>query len=118
MRMAVVLLASCAHRTHWAEATEVREPIGRRIEIVAGRRGFAPTQLHARAGETITLVFIRTDAIGCVERVHVYLDDRRRLERTLPLGQSVSVTLRLPHAGEVGISCAMRMFGATIVVDP
>lgn len=112
----VLLVGGCAARTHWADAVEARTPSARRIDIHAGRHGFSPTEVTARAGESITLVFTRDEAKTCIERVRVYLDDRRTIERTLPLGEQVAITLRLPHAGEVGISCAMQMFGGTVRV--
>lgn len=111
-----LLAGGCAARTQWADAVEVRSPSSRRIDIAAGRHGFSPTEIAARAGEVVTLVFTRSEATTCVDRVRVYLDDRRTIERTLPLSEPVSITLRLPHAGEVGISCAMQMFGATVRV--
>ena len=119
IRIAVwLLITGCAPQVRWAAgAIEVAGPAGRRIEIQAGRAGFSPSQVHARAGETITLVFTRIDRTSCVDRVLVYLDDRRRIERALPLKQPIAVTLRVPHPGELGISCGMQMFGAAVVVE-
>jgi len=110
--------AGCAAQTRWADAVEARDPPTRRISIAATRHGFVPNELHARAGEVVRLELTRTDSNTCIERVRVYLDDRRQLERALPLGQTVAITLRVPHAGDVGIACAMQMFGATLRVDP
>lgn len=120
MRTALVLclVVGCTSHTRWADAVEAREPSARRITVTATRHGFVPNELHARAGETLTLEFTRTDTNTCVERVVVYLAEHRQLERDLPLNQPVAVTLRVPHAGEVGVSCAMKMFGATLRVDP
>lgn len=115
---ASLLVSACGASTRWADAREVEASVGRRIDIEAGSHGFAPAELRARAGETVALVFTRTDASRCVERVFVQLDEHRRVERALPLRQPVRLTLRLPHAGEVGISCGMQMFGATLIVEP
>jgi plastocyanin domain-containing protein len=122
MRAALLLivLASCAGHTRWADAVESSSsgPSVRRIAVTAGRHGFSPNEMRARAGEIVALEFTRTESNTCVKRVRVYLDDHRQIERELPLGQPVTIALRLPHPGEVGISCAMQMFGATLRVDP
>jgi plastocyanin domain-containing protein len=112
MRSALLLIAvaSCAAHTRWADAVESNSngPSVRRIAVTAGRHGFSPSELHARAGEIVALEFTRMDSNTCVKRVRVYLDDDRQIERELPLQKPVTIALRLSHPGEVGISCAMQ----------
>lgn len=111
-------IAACSTSTQWAAAVEEPgSPAARRLPIDVRRYGFVPSDLHARAGELVTLEFTRRETNTCAKRIRVYLEDRRYIERELPVDQRVDITLRLTHEGEVGVSCAMQMLGATLHVS-
>lgn len=113
----VLSLASCATRTPWAHAT-VAPPAGasRVVAIDVTHHGFVPDRIAVRTGETVTLTITRRVEHTCITRVTVSLDADARLERELPLDVPVEVTLRFDAPGELGLSCPMNMFGATIDV--
>lgn len=113
-----VFIAACTTPTRWAAAVEEpASPSARRLAIDVTRRGFVPSELHAHAGELVTLEFTRRETNTCAKRVRVYLDDRHYIERELPVEARVAITLRLTHDGDVGVSCAMQMLGATLHVS-
>lgn len=114
----MVAVMGCGASTRLAAANEVTDPGARRIEIEAGRHRFSPNETRARVGETVMLVFTRTDDDSCLQRVLLYLDGDRRIERDLPMRQPVAITLRLDRAGEVGITCAKGGHGAALIVEP
>ena len=113
-----LILMSCGGSTRLAGATEVTTQTARRIEIEAGRHRFTPSETRARVGETVMLVFTRTDDDSCLERVVLYVDGDRRIERDLPMRQPVAITLRLDRSGDVGITCAKGGHGAALIVEP
>ena len=112
-------ICACATSTRWAAAVEEpTSPSARKLTIEVTRRGFVPAELHARSGEVVTLELIRREDNTCAKRVRVYVADRRYIERALPVGAPVDITLRLTHDGEVGVTCAMQMLSATLYVSP
>jgi plastocyanin len=113
----VLSLASCAARTPWAHAT-VASPDDetRVVAIDVTRLGFEPDRIAVRSGETVTLTITRRVEHTCITRVIVSLDADARLERELPLGEPVAITLRFDAPGELGLSCPMNMYGMTVEV--
>ena len=114
--IAALALASCAPRTPWAHATEASGSDGRRISLDVTRDGFVPKHVVVETGETVTFVITRRIERTCVTRVVLSLDAERRLERDLPVDEPVEVTLHFDAPGELGMSCPMNMYGATIEV--
>lgn len=111
-------LGACAPSTQWAGANEVATTNARRIEIEAAEKGFRPEEIRARVGESITLNVTRTGRDSCLQRVIVHLTGERRIERELPLGKTVAITLHLTTPGELGLTCSKDGHAATIYVDP
>lgn len=113
----VLSLASCATRTPWAHATVAPSAGATRVVAIdVTHRGFEPDRIAVRTGETVTLTITRRVEQTCITRVTVSLDADARLERELPLDEPVAITLRFDAPGELGLSCPMNMFGATIEV--
>jgi hypothetical protein len=49
--------------------------------------------------------------------VTIRLDEAHHSELDLPVNRPVSVTLRFARAGEIGFTCPMDMYGATIIIS-
>lgn len=112
-----VLSLSCVAHTDWGRAVVVAPaPATRTIEIAIREEGFVPHDITVKQGETVTLVFKREVERTCVKRVVVSLDNEHSVERELPRGIPVAVSLRFDHPGELGYSCAMAMVGGSILV--
>lgn len=114
--IAIADLASCATTTQWGRATESTRPPDRSVEIAVTRRGFEPSTIEVGTGETVRFVVTRTVARTCADRIVLYLDDSRTLQRALPVGERITITLRFDRRGELGFSCPMKMYGGTIEV--
>lgn len=95
------------------EATEGQQAGAQRAEITVNAGGYDPSEVTARAGEPLTLVFTRTTDEGCGHEVVIADAD---IERELPLNQPVEVTFTPREAGELRFSCGMDMYDGKIVV--
>ena len=115
---AAVLVSACASPRPWGAATMVPSPPARTVTIEVSNHGFSTTQVPVHVGEVVTLVFDRTTEHTCAKRVVLSLDADRRVERDLPVGTPVAITLRFDHPGELGYSCSMGMYGGVIDVAP
>ncbi len=123
MRATAILLSvavmGCGSHRPWAHAAEaVPGPSSRAIRVAVAERGFEPDRVVVQAGETVELIFTRTVEHTCVTSVVVSLDADTRIERGLPLGVAVTVTLAFAREqpGELGFACPMGMHGGVIEV--
>lgn len=92
------------------------DPTVRELHIAATKRGFEPSRLEVRRGETATLVFTRTVERTCAKDVVLYLSEDSKVRRELPLSQPVAITLTFTRVGELGFACGMSMLGGAIHV--
>lgn len=112
-----IALVGCAPRTPWGRATVAPASTATRVvPIEVTRDGFVPKRIVVRTGEAVTLTFTRRVERTCVTHVVLSLDAETRIERELPVGEPVAITLRFDAPGEIGMSCPMNMHGATIEV--
>jgi plastocyanin domain-containing protein len=83
-----------------------------RVAVAVSHDGCTPATVDAEAGRPLTLVFTRADAENCGEKV---VFPERGIERPLPVGQPVEVTLT-PKAGEhIAFTCGMGMYKGAVV---
>ena len=113
-----ILAVGCASGPPWGRASLLARRPQRTIEIAVSQHGFSRSRVTVHAGETVDLVFTRTTEHTCAKRVVVSLDVDQRIERDLPVGTPVALTLHFDHPGELGYSCSMGMFGGVIDVEP
>jgi plastocyanin domain-containing protein len=92
---------------------EGQQTTAHRVEVTVNPGGYEPSEVAARAGEPLTLVFTRTSDEGCGHEVVIADAD---IERELPLNQPVEVTFTPREAGELRFSCGMDMYDGKIVV--
>ena len=89
----------------------------RQIDIVVTEAGFEPKKVTVKKGEEVTLAFTRKTDKTCAKAVIVYVNDKDKVEKKLPLNQVVPVTVMFPKSGELRYVCGMNMLGGVIVVQ-
>lgn len=109
-----ILIAAAAGGTALAE-DEKSSP--RRIDISVTDAGFEPKKVSVKKGEEVTLAFTRKTDKTCATEVILYVNDKERVAKKLPLNQVVPVTVTFSNSGQVGYACAMNMIGGVIVVQ-
>ncbi len=82
------------------------------IDIVV-EGGYKPEVISLPVGKTTTLNFLRKDSSSCLEEVVI---SDFRIRKTLPLNQTVPITITPERKGEYVYSCGMNMFHGKIVV--
>jgi plastocyanin domain-containing protein len=85
----------------------------RSIPINVNDEGYDPSQIKAKAGEKLELVFTRKSKSACGEQVKVA--DGPVIN--LPLDQPVKIAVTAPPSGEVRFACGMDMMTGVIVVN-
>ena len=116
--LGLLLAPACASQPPWGRANLLAGTPSREVDVEVSQHGFSTTKVPVRVGETIQLVFKRTTEHTCAKRVVVSLDADRRVERDLPVGAPVALTLHFDRPGELGFSCSMGMYGGVIDVEP
>ena len=84
------------------------------IRVEVGAEGFAPARVPVKAGTSVQLAFRRTEEGGCGDRV---VFPALKLERALPVGQTVLVQVLAPKSGELAFTCGMDMMRGALVVQ-
>ena len=89
----------------------------RRIEVSVTAEGFAPKQILVKKNEQVALVFTRTTEKTCAKEVVIYVSDKNKIQKTLPLNEAVTVETKFAKSGEVRFACGMNMLSGSIVVE-
>jgi cobalt-zinc-cadmium efflux system membrane fusion protein len=76
-------------------------------------RGFEPDRITLPKGGPATITFLRTTDNTCATEVAI---PAHGIKRSLPLNQSVSVTIKA-SAGELAFACGMNMFTGVVIVQ-
>ncbi len=82
------------------------------VEIIVSG-SYQPEVISVPKGKTTKLNFTRKDPSGCLEEV--VLGDFK-VRKTLPLNQTVTISITPQKEGEFGYSCGMNMHHGKIVV--
>lgn len=78
-------------------------PTGPRVvDVRVTEAGFAPSEVRAGAGESISLRITRETEATCAKEVNVF---GRGVQVALPRGQEVRVTIEVDSPGEVRVGC-------------
>lgn len=101
----------------WASADGNKKASTREIDISVTETGFEPTKVSVKKGEEVTLAFTRKTDKTCAKEVVVYVNDKDKVKKTLPLNQVVRVTAMFAKSGELRYVCGMNMVGGVIVVQ-
>ena len=63
------------------------------------------------------LAFTRKTDKTCTKEVVVHVDDKKTIEKKLPLNTKVEIAITFPAAGELGFACGMDMNKGVIRVQ-
>lgn len=100
-----------------ASAEGDKKAPAKRIEIAVNEAGFEPTKVTVKQNEEVTLAFTRKTDKTCAKAVVVYVNEKDKVEKQLPLDQVVPVTVTFSKSGELRYECGMGMYGGVIVVQ-
>ena len=89
-------------------------PAGKRVAVVAGDDGFAPSEIKLAKGEAATLVFTRTSDKTCATTV-VFPELKWKSE--LPLGKEVTLEIPTGEARTLLFHCGMGMYRSKVVIQ-
>ena len=84
------------------------------VRIKVSRAGFSPSTIDAEKGSPLTLVFTRTDAKNCGDKV---VFPSLNITRDLPVGKAVTVKITPKESGEIRFTCGMGMYRGAIVAE-
>lgn len=89
----------------------------RRVDISVTEKGFAPDAIKVKKGESVTLAFTRKTDKTCAKKVIVQLGDGQKVEKKLPLDETVTLDVTFAKAGELRYGCSMDMYTGVITVE-
>ncbi|WP_373045754.1 cupredoxin domain-containing protein [Vulgatibacter sp.] len=103
-----------------APAAEAKPAVARpaadgTIEVHATRDGFEPSKIEVEGGKPVNLVFVREIEKTCMTGV-VFPD--LKIEKDLPVGEKVTVTVTPEAGGTIHFQCPMGMGKSTVVGLP
>lgn len=81
------------------------------VIIQALDRGYAPTTLHAPAGQPVTLAVVTNSTYGCTR---AFVIPSLRIQRILPETGTTMIELPPQPAGTLRFTCSMGMYGGQI----
>ena len=87
---------------------------GRRIDIVADEKGFTPSTVNVKKGETTTLVFTRTSKNTCADAV---MFPELKIDKMLPLNTAVAIIVPVDQAHTYAFQCGMGMYKSKVLVE-
>ena len=85
------------------------------VRVAVARSGYTPASITAPTGKPVTLIFRRTDDVGCGDEV---VFPKQNIRKALPLNQDVSVTVTPTGPGEISFTCGMGMYKGALVIVP
>ncbi len=113
-----VLFASCGAKTDTAANTEnpkvIVESFAQPLKITVSKNGFEPKSIGVRKGQTVKLVFVRTDEENCGEEI---VFPKQNIKKPLPLNENVPVEFTPTESGEIAFTCGMDMLRGKILVQ-
>lgn len=83
------------------------------ILLQVTENGFEPSQIDVAPGTDVTLRVTRKTDSTCATEISI---PSKKLKKTLPLNQTVSVDLGKLEKGEIRFACGMDMVSGQIVV--
>lgn len=83
------------------------------IDLQVTEKGFEPTTIDVRPGTSVVLKGTRKTDSTCATEIQV---PSKKIKKSLPLNQTVSIDLGKLEKGEVRFACGMNMVSGQIVV--
>lgn len=82
------------------------------VRVEVGPQGFTPSRVEVAAGQPVTLAVTRSADPNCGSRIVI---PSLKIERDLPLGETVVLPLPPLPAGEIRFACGMGMYKGMLV---
>jgi plastocyanin domain-containing protein len=89
----------------------------RKVDIAVTEKGFGPDKIKVKKGEAVTLAFTRKTDKTCAKQVIIQLGEGQKIEKKLPLNETVEIEATFPTAGEIRYGCSMDMITGVITVE-
>ncbi|HEV7643503.1 MAG TPA: cupredoxin domain-containing protein [Pyrinomonadaceae bacterium] len=84
------------------------------IRVTVSKEGFTPKAIEVKAGQQVTLAFIRIDQENCGTEVEF---PGLNLKKDLPLGKVVTIDIPAEKPGEFNFACGMNMLKGIVMVE-
>lgn len=105
-----VSVLGCA-RSDKSDAPSDGRPV---IAITVDAKGYTPTEVKAKGGAPVRLLFTRTTDDGCGQQLVL---KEQNIRKDLPLQEPVAVDITMPASGKVTFACGMDMYRGAVVVE-
>lgn len=100
-----------------APAVAKPAPAANRVEISVTRKGFSPDHVTVKKDQPVVLAFKRTTDATCAKAVVVEIGDGKKIQKELPLDQTVEIATTFAKAGELTYACGMDMVHGVMTVQ-
>ena len=87
---------------------------GRQVDVRVKMKGYEPSRIKVRAGEDVTLVFLRSEPNECAAEVAF---PSLGIKKELPVGKPVAIPIRAEKPGEIAFACGMDMMKGKLEVS-
>ncbi len=84
------------------------------VKVTISGKGYEPSRLEVKKGESVKIAFYRPDASNCGGEV---IFPKLGVRRELPVGQTTVVEVTPKESGELAFTCGMGMFRGALVVQ-
>ena len=83
------------------------------IEIVLENGFYTPAHIQLKAGEPVTLRFLRKDSTPCAGMV---IFDELEISEELPLNAPKDIAIKPKTAGKIHFACQMKMYRGDLTI--
>lgn len=84
------------------------------IKITVSKDGFSPSNVEARKGQPVRLVFVRTDSNNCAGQI---VFPSMNIKKDLPVGKLVMVEFVPKDDRDISFACGMGMMRGKVVLN-
>jgi plastocyanin domain-containing protein len=90
------------------------DPNARVVAVTANEKGFTPSTISAKKGESLILRFTRTHQSECIKAIEF---PSLKVKKDLPMNTPVDVPIKAEGPGEIKFQCWMAMLFGKVVVE-
>jgi plastocyanin len=90
------------------------DPNARVVAVTANEKGFTPSTISAKKGESLVLRFTRTHQSECIKAIEF---PSLKVKKDLPMNTPVDVPIKAEAPGEIKFQCWMAMLAGKVVVE-
>lgn len=112
INLAGVLIIGLIIWWFWLSRPKARQAQSNVVDILVDNGVYTPARIEVKAGEPLTLRFLRKDASPCAEKV---LFAELGINRDLPINENTEIRLQPLQEGEYEFTCQMQMYRGSLV---